>query len=109
MSKKVTNASKHPVAIRLVKRAGASVGFSDGIKPAGAVDDSIELSFNLGGYTPDEGRFVIGTSATPNIKNPQTYVNNGEQFKMYSGFVQKLNLLVLSADLPSLHLVLRLS
>lgn len=97
MSKKVTNASKHPVAIRLVKRAGASVGFSDGIKPAGAVDDSIELSFNLGGYTPDEGRFVIGTSATPNIKNPQTYVNNGEQFKI----VNESNRLLIEADITT--------
>ena len=97
MSKKVTNASKHPVAIRLVKRAGASVGFSDEIKPAGAVDDSIELSFNLGGYTPDEGRFVIGTSATPNIKNPQTYVNNGEQFKI----VNESNRLLIEADITT--------
>lgn len=97
MSKKVTNASKHPVAIRLVKRAGASVGFSDGIKPAGAVDDSIELSFNLGGYTPDEGRFVIGTSATPNIKNPLTYVNNGEQFKI----VNESNRLLIEADITT--------
>ena len=97
MSKKVTNASKHPVAIRLVKRAGASVGFSDGIKPAGAVDDSIELSFNLGGYTPDDGRFVIGTSATPNIKNPQTYVNNGEQFKI----INESNRLLVEADITT--------
>ena len=82
MSKKVANASKQPVAIRLVKRASASVGFSDGIKPAGAIDDGVELSFNLGPYTPDQGRFVIGSSTTPNIKNPQTYVDIGEEFKI---------------------------
>ena len=59
MSKKVANASKQPVAIRLVKRASASVGFSDGIKPAGAIDDGVELSFNLGPYTPDHA-FIFG-------------------------------------------------
>lgn len=80
MSKKVANASAHPVTVRLVKRAGASVGFSDGIKPAGAVDDSVELSFNLGGYTPDDGRFVIASTTTPNLKNPQNYIDIGDQF-----------------------------
>lgn len=82
MSKKVANANSQPVTIRLVKRASASVGFSDGIKPAGAVDDSVELSFNLDGYTVDDGRFVIGTVDTPNIKNPQSYVDNGNEFQI---------------------------
>ena len=97
MSKKVANASKQPVAIRLVKRTGASVGFSDGIKPAGAVDDSLELSFNLGPYTPDNGRFVIGSASTPNIKNPQTYVDIGEEFKI----VKDADKLVIEADLTT--------
>lgn len=82
MSKKVANKSAVPATIRLVKRAGASIGFSDGVKPAGSVDNAHELTFQLGKFVSDTGRFVIGQRSTPNIKNPTTYASIGDVFKL---------------------------
>ena len=79
MKFKVANAQGRPATVRLVKRSGAHVEFSDGVKPQGAVDDATELSFNLAAYIK-KMRFVVGSSTTPNIKNPTQYITNGNQF-----------------------------